>query len=94
MREDRDGRGRRQNQGQSRRRDSGRKERKGMGGVGFLSLVLAALVVTAGWLYWHRMIRGESRKADERDQMAEVETEFFPDDPSAGGERSGGRGAA
>lgn len=83
MREDRDGRGRRQNQGQSRRKDSGRKERKGMGGVGFLSLVLAALVVTAGWLYWHRMIRGESRKADERDQMAEVETEFFPDDPSA-----------
>lgn len=81
MREDLDGRGRQQ--GQSRRRDTGRNGRKGMGGVGFLSLVLAALVVTAGWLYWSKILREESKRADERDRMAEVETEFFPDDPSA-----------
>ena len=54
-----------------------------MGGVGFLSLVLAVLVVTAGWLYWYKLIRGEKTRVDERDRMAEVETEFFPDDPSA-----------
>ncbi|MCI9582232.1 glycoside hydrolase family 3 protein [Clostridiaceae bacterium] len=81
MREDLDGRGRRQ--AQSRKRGAGRRGRSGMGGVGFLSLVLAVLVVTAGWLYWYKLIRGEKTRVDERDRMAEVETEFFPDDPSA-----------